>query len=131
MRMLSEKPWTGRLWLATGIFVLALSLLSLSSQLLWAQASLQGRWATLPYTMPINPIHMALLHNGKVLIVAGSGNVAAETNFRAAVWDPQAGTIVTQPVSWDMFCNGMVVLPDGRAFINGGTLHTSVSTQKN
>src|SRR5207245_2359017 len=25
-------------------------------------------------------------------------------------------------VAWDMFCNGMVVLPDGRAFINGGTL---------
>jgi len=48
--------------------------------------------------------------------------VPAETNYRAAVWDPQAGTIVTQPVAWDMFCNGMVVLPDGRPFINGGNL---------
>ena len=46
--------------------------------------------------MPINPVHIALMHNGKVLVVAGSGNVAAETNFRAAVWDPQADTIVTQ-----------------------------------
>src|SRR5438093_331345 len=33
----------------------------------------QGQWTTLPYLMPINPIHMALMHNGKVLIVAGSG----------------------------------------------------------
>ena len=27
------------------------------------------------------------MHNGKVLIVSGSGNVAAETNFRSAVLD--------------------------------------------
>ncbi|PYV65919.1 MAG: hypothetical protein DMG97_30935, partial [Acidobacteria bacterium] len=39
-----------------------------------------------------------------------------------AIWDPQTNTITTQPVTWDMFCNGMVVLPDGRPFINGGTL---------
>ncbi len=29
---------------------------------------------------------------------------------------------MTQPVGWDMFCNGMVALPDGRVFINGGNL---------
>ena len=81
-----------------------------------------GQWQTLPYTMPINPVHTALLHNGKVLIVSGSGNVAGNTNFQAALWDPQAGTIATQPVAWDMFCNGMVVLPDGRPFVMGGTL---------
>src|SRR5438093_12178370 len=104
MHMLSENRWTGRRRLATGVFVLVLiSLVSLSTQLLWGQASLLGQWRTLPITMPINPVHMALLHNGKVLIVSGSGNVATETNFRAAVWDPQAGTITTQPVGWDMF----------------------------
>ncbi|HTB93375.1 MAG TPA: galactose oxidase-like domain-containing protein [Candidatus Sulfotelmatobacter sp.] len=81
-----------------------------------------GHWQTLPYTMPINPVHTALLYNGKVLIVSGSGNVAGNTNFQAALWDPQAGTITTQPVAWDMFCNGMVVLPDGRPFVMGGTL---------
>ena len=90
--------------------------------ILRAQPGVQGRWDTLPYLMPINPVHIALLRNGKVLVVAGSGNVATETNFRAAVWDPVADTIVTQPVSWDMFCNGMVALPDGRILINGGTV---------
>jgi hypothetical protein len=82
----------------------------------------QGQWQTLPYTMPINPVHAALLHNGKVLIASGSGNVAGNTNFQAALWDPQTGTITTQPIAWDMFCNGMVVLPDGRPFVMGGTL---------
>ena len=72
--------------------------------------------------MPINPVHVALLYNGKVLIVSGSGNVAGNTNFQAALWDPQTGTITTQPVAWDMFCNGMIVLPDGRPFVMGGTL---------
>src|SRR5215470_18858915 len=87
-----------------------------------AQANVTGSWSTLPYNMPINPVHVALLSNGKVLVVSGSGNVAGNTNYQAALWDPQAGTISTQPVTWDMFCNGMVVLPDGRPMVNGGTL---------
>src|SRR5437870_5753761 len=37
-------------------------------------AAQQGQWYTLPYTMPTNPVHAALLHTGKVLIVSGSGN---------------------------------------------------------
>jgi galactose oxidase-like protein/PKD domain-containing protein len=86
------------------------------------QANLQGQWQTLPNTMPINPVHAALLHNGKVLIVSGSGNLPTETNWRAAIFDPGTGSVTTQPVGWDMFCNGMVVLADGRVFVNGGTL---------
>jgi len=41
-------------------------------------------------------VHTALLYNGKVLIVSGSGNVAGNTNFQAALWDPQAATITAQ-----------------------------------
>ena len=37
-----------------------------------------GQWVTLPYLMPINPIHCALLHNGKVLVVAGSENTLSQ-----------------------------------------------------
>ena len=73
--------------------------------------------------MPINPIHSALTHDGKVLVVAGSGNQETETNFRAVVWDPAADdSFVQHTFAWDMFCNGMSVLPDGRVFINGGNL---------
>ncbi len=120
--MLTEEQRTKNWLSVAAILLLVITVLIIATQGVAAQAGLQGRWTTLPYLMPINPVHMALLNNGKVLIVAGSGNVATETNYRAAVWDPQAGTITTQPVSWDMFCNAMVVLPDGRAFINGGTL---------
>ena len=58
----------------------------------------------------------------QVLIVWGSGAYAPNTSYEAAVWDPQAGTITTQPVGWDMFCNGMAVMPDGRPFVLDGTL---------
>jgi hypothetical protein len=86
------------------------------------QAQVQGEWTTLPYTMPINPVHVSLLRNGKVLVVSGSGNDPSNKNYQAAIWDWQAGTITTQPLGRDMFCNGMVVLPDGRPFVLGGTL---------
>jgi hypothetical protein len=99
------------------------------------QAQTVGKWSTLSYTMPINPIHVALLFNGKILVVAGSGNCPASqpgcpsgspygptNNSGALLLDPSNGNITQFSVSSDMFCNGMVVLPDGRAFINGGTL---------
>jgi hypothetical protein len=108
--------------LCAAVFVATLAVLSLIRIPSAAAQALQGQWRTLPNPMPINPVHAALLHNGKVLIVAGSGNLPSETNWRAAIFDPATGTVTTQPVTWDMFCNGMVVLADGRALINGGTL---------
>jgi hypothetical protein len=63
-----------------------------------------GVWSTLPYSMPINPIHAALLHDGKVLVVQGSGNDGTLTDFQAAVWNLQDGTAhVIHNLSWDMF----------------------------
>src|SRR5467141_1220843 len=104
------------------VFVLGLFLSGYLCPSAMGQAAVEGRWNTLPYLMPINPVHEALMNNGKVLIVSGSGNVPLNTNFQAGVWDPRTGTITTQAVGWDMFCNGMVVLSDGRVFVNGGTL---------
>jgi PKD domain./Domain of unknown function (DUF1929)./Glyoxal oxidase N-terminus. len=104
------------------VFVATLAVLFLIRIPSATAQALQGQWRTLPNPMPINPVHAALLHNGKVLIVAGSGNLPSETNWRAAIFDPATGTVTTQPVNWDMFCNGMVILADGRAWINGGTL---------
>src|SRR5215469_8046960 len=93
---------------------------------LWApamgQRASKGQWTTLPFLTPVNPVHMALMHNGRVLIVSGSGNLPSNTSFAAAVWDPQSGNLTTQSLAWDMFCNGMGILPDGRPLVVGGTL---------
>jgi hypothetical protein len=117
----TTRPSFGRANTSLVLAIMALlSLLRVPSAA--AQASVQGQWQTLPNLMPINPVHAALLHNGQVLIVSGSGNLPTNTNLQAAILDPASGLVTTQPVSWDMFCNGMVVLSDGRAFVDGGTL---------
>ena len=116
-------------------FLGLVALLGVLAPGLWAQANVQGQWSTLSGSMPINPIHTALLHNGKILVVAGSGNCPpsmsgcptgppygpANNSGALLFWIRSTGTFTQFTVSWDMFCNGMVVLPDGRAFINGGT----------
>ena len=112
-------PMTRR-WVDILIVILLLTVCFQSSAR--AQANVQGQWNTLSTQMPINPVHVALMHTGKVLIVSGSGNFPSDTNYMAAVWDPATDTVTTQPVLWDMFCNGMIVLPDGRPLIMGGTL---------
>ncbi len=109
-------------WASAAAVVLALGLLSSTPPTLHAQAGTQGQWRTLTNQAPINPVHVALMNNGEVLIVSGSGNVATETLFQAAVWDPLSQIFQTQTIPWDMFCNGMVVLHDGRVFVNGGNL---------
>lgn len=102
-------------WVALVSFIL-------SASPAFPQANVQGQWQTLPTTMPINPVHVALLRTGKLLVVSGSGNVPSNTNYQAGIWDPATDTVTTQPLTWDMFCNGMVILPDGRPFVVGGTL---------
>ena len=104
------------------VLLIAAALAAFPRQTARAQTGQVGQWRTLPALMPINPVHLALMNTGRVLIVSGSGNVASETNFRAAVWDPLTDTLAIQPLTWDMFCNGMTVLPDGRVFVNGGNL---------
>jgi Domain of unknown function (DUF1929)/Glyoxal oxidase N-terminus len=121
-------------WLA---YLLAFAFLSnaLPHQAL-GQANVQGQWSTLANTMPINPVHAALLSNGKVLVVAGSGNCppsqsgcpsgppyGPSNGSGALLLDPVSGQTLSQfSVSWDMFCNGMVLLDDGRPFIASGTI---------
>ena len=104
------------------VTLLALVCALVSAERATAQPNVQGQWRTLTTLMPINPIHVALMKNGKVLLVAGSGNLPSETNFQGAVWDPVSGAMTTHSVGWDMFCNDMVNLWDGRVLINGGNL---------
>ncbi len=85
--------------------------------------------------MPINPIHVALMSSGKILVVAGSGNCPPSQSgcplgppfgpgngSGALLLNPTSGSITQFSLSFDAFCNGMILLSDGRAFINGGSI---------
>src|SRR5262249_49783210 len=86
-------------------------------------------WVTQPYLMHINPLSATLLHTGKILIVSGSENDADNystggESYRSAVWDPSGtdeSSITVQNLSYDVFCSGTAVLPDGRPLVVGGT----------
>ena len=90
---------------------------------------IQGTWRTLPYLMPINPISATLLNTGQILIVSGSENDASNNSpgsesYRNAVWDPTGTTgssITVQQITYDVFCSGTAVLPDGRPLVIGGS----------
>jgi hypothetical protein len=58
------------------------------------QVATQGSWTTLPFLMPINPIHMALMHNGRLLIVSGSGNVPSNNRLQMPAECEQAAVTV-------------------------------------
>ncbi|GAB1692400.1 galactose oxidase-like domain-containing protein [Krasilnikovia sp. M28-CT-15] len=85
-----------------------------------------GHWAGLPVPADfrINAIHAALLHTGKVLIVAGSGNnrEAFEAGtFRTVLYDPATDRFSEVPTPTDVFCAGHTFLPNGNLLIAGGT----------
>ncbi|MGW1532505.1 galactose oxidase-like domain-containing protein [Streptomyces aureus] len=82
-----------------------------------------GRWTVLPTQNPVRSMHSVVLNNGKVLLIAGSGN--SEENFDAgtftsAVYDPVTGSYKVIPTPKDMFCSGHVQLADGRVLVLSG-----------
>ncbi|MGW2939235.1 galactose oxidase-like domain-containing protein [Streptomyces sp. NPDC001156] len=82
-----------------------------------------GSWSVLPTQNPVRSMHSVVLANGKVLLIAGSGN--SEENFDAgtftsAVYDPANGTYKVVPTPKDMFCAGHVQLQDGRVLVLSG-----------
>ncbi|MCX4558280.1 kelch motif-containing protein [Streptomyces phaeochromogenes] len=85
-----------------------------------------GKWdiVEFPEEYRLNTIHAALLHTGKILLIAGSGN--NQDNFDAKkfdtrVWDPVKKTIKKVPTPADLFCTGHTQLPNGNLLIAGGT----------
>ncbi|MCP3819030.1 DUF1929 domain-containing protein [Streptomyces sp. A3M-1-3] len=83
----------------------------------------KGRWDVLPVQNPVRSMHSVVLHNGKVLLIAGSGNdptLFAAGTFTSAVYDPANGSFKTVPTPVDMFCAGHVQLQDGRVLIMSG-----------
>ncbi|GGX20169.1 kelch motif-containing protein [Streptomyces chryseus] len=85
-----------------------------------------GHWDFLdvPSEFRINTIHAALLHTGKVLLIAGSGNNQKNFDakkFESVLWDPKTDTYKKIPTPKDMFCAGHTQLPDGKLLVAGGT----------
>ncbi|MFE6848895.1 galactose oxidase-like domain-containing protein [Streptomyces sp. NPDC057686] len=85
-----------------------------------------GHWGTLkiPSEYRINTIHAALLHTGKVLLIAGSGNNQKKFDakkFQTVLWDPKTNQFKQIATPKDMFCSGHTQLPDGKLLVAGGT----------
>ncbi|QEV20315.1 kelch motif-containing protein [Streptomyces alboniger] len=85
-----------------------------------------GSWkqVDIPKEFRTNAIHAALLHTGKVLIVAGSGNEQKKFDagsFDTVLWDPVRNTFKRIDTPEDFFCAGHAQLPDGRLLVAGGT----------
>ncbi|MEV8315341.1 kelch motif-containing protein [Streptomyces sp. NPDC059900] len=85
-----------------------------------------GHWQVVnfPEEYRQNTIHAALLHTGKILLVAGSGN--NQKNFDAKkfdtrLWDPVKNTIKKIKTPVDLFCTGHTQLANGNLLIAGGT----------
>jgi plastocyanin len=88
------------------------------------EAAQKGMWEILPCDSQALAVHAVLMHTGKVLFFAGSGNyIPRHTahDMRGVVWDYEAGTFHTPETPYDVFCAGQTTLADGKVLISGGT----------
>ena len=94
-------------------------------------ACTRGAWQVMPFSGQVRAMHAVLLYNGKVLLVAGSGNDISEFNagtFKTAVYNPANGTVTQIPTPADLFCSGHVQLPDGKVLVLGGNASYPTAT---
>jgi len=89
-------------------------------------ASAVGRWSA-PFDLHVIGTHSTLLSDGKVLLFSYPDT----GEHGSATWTWDSATAVCAHVSAirrrDVFCSGHSVLPDGRAFVTGGTMWGSRS----
>jgi hypothetical protein len=98
--------------------------LSLPEAPLTEPLSVTGRWSVREGLDHARTVHAVLLQNGKLLLMAGSGNSRMEFDagcFRSYVYDPVANTYKEIQTPKDLFCAGHVQLANGNVLILGGT----------
>ena len=83
-----------------------------------------GSWHILEDVEHARTVHAVQLQNGKLLLMAGSGNSRMEFEagkFRSFLFDPIADSWKELVTPKDVFCSGHVQLADGNVLILGGT----------
>ena len=83
-----------------------------------------GSWHILEDVEHARTVHAVQLQNGKLLLMAGSGNSRMEFEagkFRSFLFDPIADSWKELVTPRDVFCSGHVQLADGNVLILGGT----------
>lgn len=84
-----------------------------------------GQWSGVS-NFPANPyplvsIHLNLLPNGKILFWDRHGTNFGGTDGDQYLWDVNANTFTKTPTnSYDLFCAGHALMPDGRLLVVGG-----------
>lgn len=88
------------------------------------EPAVSGRWTVREGIDHARSVHAVLLQNGKLLIMAGSGNDRMEfekKSFKSYIYDPVANTWKEIETPKDVFCSGHVQLANGNVLILGGT----------
>jgi hypothetical protein len=93
--------------------------------------SVYGEWEPIKYRFQHLPVHIALLHTGKVLAFGGSGNDPnhLDNPHPAEIFEPgelgkgngRVYEISNNGIQGDVFCSGHAFLPDGKLLVAGGT----------
>jgi hypothetical protein len=80
-----------------------------------------GSW-TAPLQIGAVAIHMALMYTGNVLMWFSDQPIGSGTGSVAVVWNPSTNAITPNNVPFpvNIFCSGVVELPNGRIMASGG-----------
>jgi hypothetical protein len=95
------------------------------------ELEIKGKWRIIEPRFQYLPVHVALLHTGKVLAFGGSGNNPKklhksdppelfEPDYTGNT-DGKISSITQEGIEGDVFCVGHAFLPDGKLFLAGGT----------